>query len=248
MVTERNQSSNTEPDDIGLAIAEFVKRAEARNPGMSVEEAWKLEEEERNEAGRRKRFEEAMAEIPEQYRGPIELLPPVRQWLEEFCYGGLSETDKPSLAFFGRTGCGKTHHAYEILKTAIGIGSYDFRFFTSLEMCKAVQAGYRDQSSARVTPAKLVDVDLLVIDDIGVHQMTDDRHEILMEVIDGRYKHRRPTIFSTNVAAKRISLPIAEGGAGLGDRMASRLNGMCRPVVFPAIDFRSGIDYREGAE
>lgn len=46
---------------------------------------------------------------------------------------------------------------------------------------------------------EFADDDLLVIDDIGSSGYTDWREEIMMELIDFRYRNSKPTVFTSNL-------------------------------------------------
>jgi DNA replication protein DnaC len=243
------KTATQEPDPIAVAIKGFAERVQTKYAaGVSLEEAFAHEERERLEKQKADRIAQAMAHVPEQFRSEIPLHPIVSEWLEEFCHGGLSDSARHSLGLFGRPGCGKTHTVWEIVKKAISIGAYDYRSYTASALFRELQPRDRDQSPPRDTLDDLTTTDLLIVDDLGAHRMTDWREETLFEIIDGRYRNRRPTVFTSNVPAKKISLPRAEGGAGLGDRIASRLAGTCRVVAFPPIDHRTGIDYSEGGQ
>jgi len=62
----------------------------------------------------------------------------------------------------------------------------------------------------------LVDVDLLVIDEIGLQKGNDAEKMMLHDIIDGRYGEMKPTILISNLSGKGV-------GDSIGDRLESRL-------------------------
>lgn len=78
---------------------------------------------------------------------------------------------------------------------------------------------------------RMKDVDLLVIDDIAVRDTTDAFKNELFEIIDHRSTYDKTTIFTSN-------LPIEKVAEVLGDRIASRIEGMCYMLGLKGKDHR----------
>lgn len=53
--------------------------------------------------------------------------------------------------------------------------------------------------------AKLMDDDLVILDDFGSTGVTDWRKEVLFALIDVRYESKKPTIITTNLKKSEIS-------------------------------------------
>lgn len=82
--------------------------------------------------------------------------------------------------------------------------------------------------------ALLMKAELLVLDDIGIRQkITDAFENELTEIIDARDSKMLMTIYTSN-------LPIEKLADTLGDRIASRIEGMTEQVSFKGKDFRKG--------
>jgi len=80
----------------------------------------------------------------------------------------------------------------------------------------------------------LMKCELLVLDDIGIRQkITDSFENELTEIIDGRDSKMLATIFTSNV-------PIDKLADTVGDRIASRINGMTEQIAFKGEDHRRG--------
>jgi hypothetical protein len=71
------------------------------------------------------------------------------------------------------------------------------------------------------------DARLLLLDDLAAERATDWTAETLYRLIDARYARRLPTIITTNATGAMIR-------ENLGDRIASRLNGLGPVVSWPA--------------
>lgn len=80
----------------------------------------------------------------------------------------------------------------------------------------------------------LMKAELLVLDDIGIRQkITDAFENELTEIIDARDSKILMTIYTSN-------LPIEKLADTLGDRIASRIEGMTEQVSFKGKDHRKG--------
>lgn len=78
---------------------------------------------------------------------------------------------------------------------------------------------------------KMMKVDLLVWDDIGLRGVTEALQNEVYEIIDDRDTNEKATIFTSNVPIKNIH-------ELLGDQVASRIEGMTIAVPFGGKDFR----------
>lgn len=76
-------------------------------------------------------------------------------------------------------------------------------------------------------------VNLLAIDDIGVRDTTEAFRNELFEIVDHRATEGKATVFTSNY-------PIEKIGEYLGERIASRIEGMCYKLGFKGKDFRKG--------
>jgi len=142
------------------------------------------------------------------------------------------------LVFSGNRGTGKTHLACGIANEIMRSG-YGALFVSAGEIVRKVRATWRKDSQISEDDALngFAEVDLLIIDEVGVQYGTEGEQIILFEVINRRYERLRPTIILTNLPLER---PREVGGARamsladyLGDRAVDRLReGGGRLVVF----------------
>jgi hypothetical protein len=172
--------------------------------------------------------------IPPVFKHALPLLSDVAHWVEDFMAGDDALGDRHSLALVGRPGCGKTHAAWQVIKEILGRGHDKFTYKKAAKLLAELQPRSGSTSSDEERIAELVDIDLLVIDDLGAHKLTEWREEKIQQIVDGRWEKRHPLIITTNIPAARFS-------EHFGGRTGSRLGGMCRAVVFPNIDWRTFI-------
>jgi DNA replication protein DnaC len=72
---------------------------------------------------------------------------------------------------------------------------------------------------------------LLVLDDLGVEKTTDWALQTLYVILNNRYTNYRQTIITSNLTLEEI-------GNKLGDRIASRIAGMCSIIQMKGKDKR----------
>ena len=132
-----------------------------------------------------------------------------------------------SLLMIGAYGTGKTHLATAIVNELLDNGVpalYD------------TWAGHlqrlRDEfdNGERRYLALMKKVDVLIVDDLGKDKQTEWNDEILFEVINYRYEHRKPVVITTNATPRELE-----------DRhpaVYSRLCEICELVTMTGKDYR----------
>jgi DNA replication protein DnaC len=130
------------------------------------------------------------------------------------------------LLFFGNPGTGKSHLAVSILKELIPQGVTGLYTRVS-DLIGYIRAQWRPDSetSSYAAVRRYVDLDLLVIDELGVQSGTANEQALLFEVIDARLSENRPTIFLSNLKPKQLA-PV------IGERLVDRIKGKCVPQQF----------------
>lgn len=111
----------------------------------------------------------------------------------------------------GKPGTGKTHLACALLFEAKKQGFSAF-FINVRKLFKAVRDTWREgaaESESQVID-RYVDLDLLVIDEIGVQAKSDNERNILYDVLNGRYENAKPTILLSNETLPEIKEIIGE--------------------------------------
>jgi DNA replication protein DnaC len=164
--------------------------------------------------------------------------------------GGFCES---GLLFIGPSGVGKTHLAAAVLRALIERFKVQGLFVDFTSLIHQIQSTF-DPSSAESKHDVLdpvIEVEILVLDELGAQKPSAWVNEILYLIMNSRYTRRLPTLFTTNyrlesgVRHSRQNLdrsPAAEEFKLLSSRISasllSRLYEMARPVEIHAEDFR----------
>src|SRR5207249_2034336 len=119
-------------------------------------------------------------------------------------------------------GTGKTHLAIAIAYRAIQNG-YEALFTSAAEMIEALSDAMRHGEFARVL-AHYTHPAVLVIDEVGYLAVGGDAANLMFQVVNERYLHRRPMLFTTNkpLAAWGLVLHDPDLAEAILDRVLER--------------------------
>ena len=137
-----------------------------------------------------------------------------------------------NLLFLGATGLGKTHLSLAIANVAVNRGYY-VCYGTSQNICEDLQSEQLGRDSDIVyTKRQVLDIDLLIIDDLGTE--IDSQYSIatLYNIINSRILAKKPTIISTNYEP-------AELYKKYDQRITSRITGEYTAMQFLGSDIRN---------
>ena len=131
-------------------------------------------------------------------------------------------TEGRSLILCGPTGTGKTHLAIAIAYRAIQNG-YEALFTSAAEMIETLSVAVRRGEMAKAL-AHYTHPSVLVIDEVGYLAVGGDAANLMFQVVNERYLHRRPMVFTTNkpLAAWGLVLHDPDLAEAILDRVLER--------------------------
>jgi DNA replication protein DnaC len=147
----------------------------------------------------------------------------------------------------GDTGSGKTHLAVAALKRILEKG-IEGQFFDYQNLLDKIRSGYNASSgsSDREAYRSAMETDVLLLDDLGSHRVTEWVEDTVTSIITYRCNHKKPLIATTNLEMDD-NIPSGGGapvnrksiGEVIGLRARSRLFEMCTIVRLRGVeDFR----------
>lgn len=139
--------------------------------------------------------------------------------VRDFTEGFAAYASKGSgLILSGKPGTGKTHLASAAMLALMGSGRW-LQYLTVMEMIRMVRETWSrnsERSEREVLRLLGSEIDLLVIDEVGVGYATEGEQNIVFDVLDRRYAEMRPSILITNQDAQGLK-------SSLGERTFDRL-------------------------
>jgi DNA replication protein DnaC len=161
----------------------------------------------------------------------------------------------PGLLLIGGPGTGKTHLAVAALRRIMEKG-HEGVFTDYQTLLDRIRAGYDSSSNSSNKEAyrMALDSEVLLLDDLGAHRVTDWVQDTVTSIVTHRCNNRKPLIATTNLpdaeAGSRTTQKTALGvdylhtlRENIGDRARSRLFEMCTVI---RIDYNEDYRIRRG--
>ncbi|MBR5485426.1 MAG: ATP-binding protein [Oscillospiraceae bacterium] len=150
------------------------------------------------------------------------------EYINSFC------ESSESLLFMGSTGLGKTHLSLAIAEQVINRG-YGVLYTSAQTMVSRLekekfQRSFDDDAEEPYRE-RIVDCDLLIIDDLGAEFLTQFAVSAINDIIDRRLVFGKPTIVTTNLERSGIQ-------ERYGERLLSRVYGSYKAFRFFGKDIR----------
>jgi DNA replication protein DnaC len=195
-------------------------------------------------------FENFEAEVPGNNNATRELkgvVVAVKKFANHF-----PDESRPGLLISGKPGTGKTHLAVAVMRQLIEKG-HECQFCDYQTLLNSIKSSYDplSNSSDKEAYRMALDAEVLVLDDLGAHRVTDWVEDTVTSIITHRCNNRKALIATTNLPIPDVGDPAHVKSAlgrpeylttlsdRIGPRGYSRLFEMCTVVRMLQTD-----DYR----
>ncbi len=189
----------------------------------------------------------SLSENPNAYEAMVKVMLTAKAFARD--YPSLS---KLGLLLQGRTGVGKTHLATAVLRQLLSRG-FECVFFDYQTLLDRIRQSYNPAAGAADKQAyrAALDTEVVLIDDLGSHRVTEWVEDTVTAIINHRYNERKALIVTTNLPDPVLGDASVEKDAvsgkynvkdtladRIGARARSRIYEMCRVVQVPGEDYR----------
>lgn len=146
----------------------------------------------------------------------------------------LNILHRHGLYLYGSVGSGKTCMATLLAKEYIKNTYEDFHFINTTDFLLQLKKTFQENENYNDYDLimKYAKKENLVIDDLGAEKISEYAKQSIYLVINYRYQHNLKTIITSNLSLSEISNLY-------DDRIASRINEMCKVVNLLEIDLRN---------
>jgi DNA replication protein DnaC len=152
------------------------------------------------------------------------------------------------LLFTGDNGVGKTHLAVAVLRELFTAKGARGEFWDFHELIREIKNSYNPETRTTELQvlAPVVEMDVLLLDDLGAWKMTDWMNDTLFFILNSRYMAKRATLITTNFQDADVKAVLAADPLRrkeflvdrIGQRLRSRLMEMCLVIKMQGADHR----------
>ena len=135
--------------------------------------------------------------------------------------------------FWGNVGAGKTFIASALANELIKTKMVEVLFIRMPEAAKRVKKTFDSQVKSEDTKIfdRMKEVELLVIDDLGVEKISEWLIDEMYQIIDFRWRNKKPMIVTSNRSLEELAKVYPE-------QIPSRIKGCCKTIHFNSSDRR----------
>lgn len=105
--------------------------------------------------------------------------------------------------FYGKSGTGKTM-LEAIIAQELVKARHSVIVITVQQMIRSIRETFTRKESEQEKISKYSSVEFLMLDEVGVSLQSDYEKTVLFEILDERYKYKRPTLMTTNLSSSEI--------------------------------------------
>ncbi len=145
-------------------------------------------------------------------------------------YADNFNSHSPSLLMAGKTGLGKTHLSLAIAGNVINRG-YGVIYASAQNILNQLENEKFGRSDTFTTEKKLMECDLLILDDLGTEFVTQFTVSAIYNIINSRLLGNKPTIISTNLTFDEMEKIYSQ-------RISSRILSEYTVLQFDGADIR----------
>ena len=155
------------------------------------------------------------------------------EWVYDTCVEYAHNFGKrpADLLLFGRPGLGKTHLSAAIAREVSGKG-FSVVYDTAAHVFERFEAQKFGRDEAERDVERVMNCDLLILDDLGTELTTAFVQSALYQIINGRLLEKKCTIVSTNLMPEAIAQRYSP-------QIASRMEGEYQLLPFVGEDIRT---------
>lgn len=150
----------------------------------------------------------------------------------DYCksYAENFTTRSPGLLMLGQTGLGKTHLSLAIAGQVINRG-YGVIYASAQNILNKLESEKFGKGDSDDTQQKLIECDLLILDDLGTEFSTQFTVSVIYNIINSRLLSSKPTIISTNLTMEQLEKTYSQ-------RVSSRILSEYTLLRFDGTDIR----------
>jgi DNA replication protein DnaC len=150
------------------------------------------------------------------------------------------QLQQKGILFMGNCGVGKTHLAVAVIRELIEKKGVPCIFYDFRDLLKEIQGSYdpQSQTSELSILEPVLEVDVLLLDELGAAKVTDWMRDTLTYILNTRYNENLTTIITSNWLDEKRDNKEETLEERIGIRLRSRLYEMCKAYEIIGEDFR----------